>query len=420
MQKIKLLPHQKEALELTKNYKRVAYYYDMGLGKTFIGSEKMYSLNAEKNLIICQKSKIDDWLNHCTKYYPYPVFDLRKNQQLNEFIDSSQRGATGIINYDLVWRRSNLQNITHFTLLLDESSYIKNENSKRSKFILNLKPDHVILLSGTPTGGKYEELWSQCKLLGWNISKQLFWKQFIITQEINVGGFPIKKVVGYKNVDRLKEKLREHGAIFKKTDEVLNLPKQIEIITKVKNTKTYEVFRKNRIVTVNDSELIGDTSLTKLLYLRQLASLYNANKYEILKELLESTNERVIVFYNFNEEYQRIKSICQQLEKPIATINGKIKNLKPYEREGSITLVQYQAGAMGLNLQKSNRIIYFSLPLSSELFEQSKKRIHRVGQTKTCFYYYLITSGSIEENILQTLKERKDFTDQLFREKYDE
>lgn len=420
MQKIKLLPHQKEALELTKNYKRVAYYYDMGLGKTFIGSEKMYSLNAEKNLIICQKSKIDDWLNHCTKYYPYPVFDLRKNQQLNEFINSSQRGATGIINYDLVWRRSNLQNITHFTLLLDESSYIKNENSKRSKFILNLKPDHVILLSGTPTGGKYEELWSQCKLLGWNISKQLFWKQFIITQEINVGGFPIKKVVGYKNVDRLKEKLREHGAIFKKTDEVLNLPKQIEIITKVKNTKTYEVFRKNRIVTVNDSELIGDTSLTKLLYLRQLASLYNANKYEILKELLESTNERVIVFYNFNEEYQRIKSICQQLEKPIATINGKIKNLKPYEREGSITLVQYQAGAMGLNLQKSNRIIYFSLPLSSELFEQSKKRIHRVGQTKTCFYYYLITSGSIEENILQTLKERKDFTDQLFREKYDE
>ena len=420
MQKIKLLPHQKEALELTKNYKRVAYYYDMGLGKTFIGSEKMYSLNAEKNLIICQKSKIDDWLNHCTKYYPYPVFDLRKNQQLNEFINSSQRGATGIINYDLVWRRSNLQNITHFTLLLDESSYIKNENSKRSKFILNLKPDHVILLSGTPTGGKYEELWSQCKLLGWNISKQLFWKQFIITQEINVGGFPIKKVVGYKNVDRLKEKLREHGAIFKKTDEVLNLPKQIEIITKVKNTKTYEVFRKNRIVTVNDNELIGDTSLTKLLYLRQLASLYNANKYEILKELLESTNERVIVFYNFNEEYQRIKSICQQLEKPIATINGKIKNLKPYEREGSITLVQYQAGAMGLNLQKSNRIIYFSLPLSSELFEQSKKRIHRVGQTKTCFYYYLITSGSIEENILQTLKERKDFTDQLFREKYDE
>ena len=420
MQKIKLLPHQKEALELTKNYKRVAYYYDMGLGKTFIGSEKMYSLNAEKNLIICQKSKIDDWLNHCTKYYPYPVFDLRKNQQLNEFINSSQRGATGIINYDLVWRRSNLQNITHFTLLLDESSYIKNENSKRSKFILNLKPDHVILLSGTPTGGKYEELWSQCKLLGWNISKQLFWKQFIITQEINVGGFPIKKVVGYKNVDRLKEKLREHGAIFKKTDEVLNLPKQIEIITKVKNTKTYEVFRKNRIVTVNDSELIGDTSLTKLLYLRQLASLYNANKYEILKELLESTNERVIVFYNFNEEYQRIKSICQQLEKPIATINGKIKNLKPYEREGSITLVQYQAGAMGLNLQKSNRIIYFSLPLSSELFEQSKKRIHRVGQTKTCFYYYLITSGSIEENILQTLKERKDFTDQLFREKYAE
>ena len=71
---------------------------------------------------------------------------------------------------------------------------------------------------------------------------------------------------------------------------------------------------------------------------------------------------------------------------------------------------------MGLNLQKANKIVYFSLPLQSELFEQSKKRIHRIGQEKTCFYWYLITKNSVEEQIYQTLKERRDYTNKLFEE----
>ena len=61
-------------------------------------------------------------------------------------------------------------------------------------------------------------------------------------------------------------------------------------------------------------------------------------------------------------------------------------------------------------------MIYFSLPLSSEDFEQSKKRIHRIGQKKTCFYYLMICEDSVEEKILKRLKERKDYTDALFEE----
>ncbi len=98
-------------------------------------------------------------------------------------------------------------------------------------------------------------------------------------------------------------------------------------------------------------------------------------------------------------------------------VNGKSKSLKNYEsKDNSVTLIQYQAGAMGLNLQKSNKIIYFSLPLSSELFEQSKKRTHRIGQKKSCLYYYLITSGSIDEKIYEVLGQRRDFTNALFEE----
>ena len=69
---------------------------------------------------------------------------------------------------------------------------------------------------------------------------------------------------------------------------------------------------------------------------------------------------------------------------------------------------------MGLNLQKANKVIYFSPTLSSELFEQSKKRIHRIGQEQPCFYYQLVCG--IEQRIYATLAMRKDYTDKLFEE----
>ena len=58
----------------------------------------------------------------------------------------------------------------------------------------------------------------------------------------------------------------------------------------------------------------------------------------------------------------------------------KIKKVTGYKNIDELKRKLRDAGAVGLNLQKSNKIIYFSLPLSSELFEQSKKRTHRIGQ----------------------------------------
>ncbi|MCC5427827.1 DEAD/DEAH box helicase [Clostridium botulinum] len=411
MIKIKLYPHQERALKETKKFNRVGYFLDMGLGKTFVGSEKLKELNSNINLVICQKSKLDDWYEHFKTYYP----------EYNTFIYSKTRdipsNSVVIINYDLVWRRPKLSQLENFTLMLDESSMIKNPTSKRTKFILKLKAENVILLSGTPCGGKFEELLTQCKLLGWNISKKLYWQQYIKFINMDVGGFKIPKVTGYKNVERLKQKLHEHGSIFMKTEEVFDLPEQVEISVLVENTKEYKKFKKDRLITINDTELVGDTSLTKMLYLRQLASQYNPNKLSSLKDLLESTEDRVIIFYNFTEEMEQIKEVCGRLEKPVSIVNGQTKDLENYKtKDNSITLVQYQAGAMGLNLQLSNKIIYYSLPLASELFEQSKKRTHRIGQTRTCMYWYLITKGSIEEQIFETLKERRDYTNKLFEE----
>ena len=374
----------------------------------------MKQLKKRVNLVICQKSKVNDWVEHFkTCYKTYIVDDLTDKDELIHYLTYAGFNDTyiiGVINYELAFRRSRLAELKDFTLMLDESSLIQNETAKRSKFILNkLQPSNVILLSGTPTNGKYERLWSQMHLLGWNISKKMYYNQYVDMQ-MSDDGYPIIK--GYKNVERLKRKMREHGCVFVKSDEVIDLPQQNFINVNVSETKDYKHFKKNGIVKVENTELVGDTTLSKMLYSRMLCGHFNKEKLQAFQDLIESTDDRLIVFYNFNEEYKRLSKIC---DKPISVVNGTAKNLTAYENcNNSVTFVQYQAGAMGLNLQKANKIIYFTPPLSSELFEQSKKRIHRIGQEQSCFYYQL--KCGIEYKIYETLEMRKDFTDALFEE----
>lgn len=442
---INLYKHQADELEATKNMNKVAYYHDMGLGKTFTGAEKAVSLGTNI-LLICQKSKIEDWKEHFIKYYEDSnACDLTKvkEKDLKHFINVSLQNqnkywkySVWIINYELAFRRKELLKLKDFTLMLDESSLIQNEQAKRSKFIMKLNYKNLILLSGTPTSGKYERLWSQLHMLGWNISKDLFWRQYVDVEYLDNEGFPIKVVRGYKNVDRLKSKMRDYGCRFLKTDEVFDLPDQVFNDIKISTIPEYKKFKRDRVVTLisryenskqitedeynellEEKEFVGDTTLTKMLYERQLCGSYNPNKLEALKDLLESSDDRIIIFYNFNNDLDSIKALCEELNRPVSEVNGQVKDLTNWnEQNNTVLLGQYQAASMGLNLQQANKIIYFTPPLSSELFEQSKKRTHRIGQKETCFYYKLICRNSIEEKIYKVLAERRDYTDKLFEE----
>lgn len=428
---------------MTKTHNRVGYFLDMGLGKTFVGSEKMYELDALYNLVVCQKSKVQDWVDHFNENYDgdYLVLNLteKKDSAVFQSIMEGNAGVlsetyvVGVINYDLLFRRSYIAHISGFTLLLDESQMIRNETAKRSKAVLKMTPENVILLSGTPSAGKYEKLWSQCKLLGWDITKKAYWNSYIDTEwvEDDNTGFKREQVVGYKNTERLKRKLADHGAVFMKTEDVFDLPEQQEIKIRIDASKEYKKFMKNSIITMNsltlceakdespqNVKLIGDVVLTKFLYARQLCGQYSKEKLNAFSDLLESAGDRLIVFYNFTAELVQLVQIANAQERPISIVNGQQKDLTAYEdQEDAVIFVQYQAGAMGLNLQKANKTVYFSLPFgkgSCDLWQQSKKRTHRIGQLNKCLYYYLICKGTIEEKNLINLRLGKEYDDYLF------
>jgi SNF2 family DNA or RNA helicase len=415
---MKLFDYQEKALALTSDKDNSAFYYDMGLGKTFIGSERLRLYGERVNIIVCQKSKIKDWCEHFKEHYTdYAVFDLTNKKDMQAFMIYPIYKCIGIINYELAYRREELKRLTNFTMMLDESSMIKNETAKRTKFILSLKPSHTILLSGTPTDGKYEFLYSQLRLLGWKITKTAYYNRYIKTELRSYGGPMFRVVTGYKNVSELKAKLKEYGAVFAKAEEVIKLPEKTFIKEYSTVSSDYKKFMKDRIIKIDDKELTGDSTLSKRLYARMLCSAYSKDKISRLIDLVNSTSDRVIIFYNFNTELEALRKVL--FDRPISIVNGQIKDLKAYENnDNSVTLIQYQAGAMGLNLQKANRIIYFSLPERSELFEQSKARICRIGQEKQCYYHIMMCHKSVEEKIYECLLMRKDYTDELFRKEF--
>lgn len=247
--------------------------------------------------------------------------------------------------------------------------------------------------------------------------KKAFYASYVQTEWIENGdGYKKEVITGYKHVEHLKKRLTQFGAVFMKTEEVIELPEQTEQKIFLKITNEYKFFIKHNYLELDtrnlvrfkdDSdfegedvtprvELIGDNSLTKTLYCRQLCGQWHKEKLEAFRDLLESTEDRLIVFYNFNEELTRLRKICESLNREVSFVNGSGRSMYAYECvDNSVTFVQYQAGAMGGNYQKANKIVYFTLPLgkgSCDLWEQSKKRIHRIGQNRPCYYYYLICS----------------------------
>lgn len=370
----------------------------------------------EEHIVVCQKSKVDDWVDHFIKYYPeYTVIDLTRAK--NQVRHNGGDVCVGVINYELFWRRPEYVPKYKYSLTLDESSLIGNDSAKQTKFIMSLKPEYLILLSGTPTGGKYEKLWSQLKMLGYPTDKKSYYNKYIVQRTIvTAGGLKLKVPTGqYKNVEDLIAMLRRYNCFFLKTEDVLDLPEQTFIPINVEPIFQYKKFVKDRIVKIGDKEIVGDTTFTKLLGERQLCGQFNLNKLVSFKDILDSTDDRLIVFYNFKDELTELVEVTGK--RPMSFVNGDKRDLTAYDNESdSVTFIQYQAGARGLNLQKANKIVYFSPTLSADLYAQSQKRIHRIGQTGTCFYFKLVTGGSVEEKIYKALARGVDYDAKLFEE----
>lgn len=415
---MKLYKYQQEIIDHLAPYNKCALYLEAGTGKTATSSHKAVSYNVPI-IVVAPKAVIPQWVEHFKdNHSEWWLYDLTQKQQLSDFVHAEAQNRCGIITYGLVWRRPELLKMKGYTLILDESHNICNPTSKQTKGVMKLKYDNLILLSGTPNGGAYEKLYTQMKMLGYKKNKKQFEDRYCNMFTMETGGVKFKvlsKTNPYKNLDELNTILRDDlHCVFLKTNDVHELPEQRFIDVPIAVSKEYQKFLKEDYIDIGDREYIAGSPTEKLLYLRYLCGVDNKNKLDVLTTLLEGIEDRVIIFYNFKIEHDVLTKICKKLKKPVFTCDGSVKEIDKFKSiDNSILLVQYQAGATGLNLQFCNKVIYFSPTLSSNLYEQSKARTWRIGQNNKCTYW-LLTCG-VEYDIMYSLDKKQDYTLKLFR-----
>lgn len=434
--KKELYEFQRQALDTITDRDNAALFWQMGAGKTVSSIELSERWDSQILICLVLKSTVSQWTEELAEQTDRQVFNGYKKSKkdgVKAFIDAAGRKAL-VIGYDAYKAKSASElrqyindNAEQVTMTCDESSLIGHMTSERTKAVMKTKTKHRLLLSGTPaTGGKMEAMIPTMNMLGWHMTKEEFLQQFCHVYEWTDPTRPwmtIPIIQGYKNIDKLREGLQEHGGSFITMEEAgVQLPATTEQIISIQTPPEYKRFMKNGIVKIGDTEIIGENNLTKMLYARQICSVYNPGKAAALEELLQQAgDEMVIVFYNWTSELRILQSVCGKLHRPMSLVNGQTKDLKNYQAgtPGTVILCQYQAASMGLNLQKNARIcVFYSQCLSYSDYEQAKARIHRIGQSRNCNFYNLICSDSIEEDILETLEQRKDYTEQLFTEKH--
>ena len=157
--------------------------------------------------------------------------------------------------------------------------------------------------------------------------------------------------------------------------------------------------------------------ISSLCYI--LRRVVNDSDYRFvsLLELLENI-PRAIIFYNFDYELEKLRTINLGDDRTVAEWNGHKHEPIPKTKKW-VYLVQYSAGAEGWNCVDTDTIIFYSQNYSYKTMEQASGRIDRLNTPfKDLYYYHLKSRSGIDLAISKTLNEKKDFNETKWFNKY--
>ncbi|QJR43655.1 DEAD/DEAH box helicase family protein [Mycoplasma miroungigenitalium] len=439
-----LYEYQKQAVAKALSHDRFLLALDMGLGKTLcactwllnvIKSQQDSKINS---VIVCDSIKLSDWKNELIDVGIENVKVVDKVKSLKEFKDfDKQRGLVYVISYGKLTNAlgSDKELMTSdFNLIIDESQALKNKSSKRTLRLLSRSKyiKKLLLLSGDPISTGYVNLWPQMKILQSFVDGFSYWdfERSFCKVETSYGQHgSFKSINGYKNTDELMQILYKK-AYFLKTEEVQELPKKRTFQVETQPSSYYKKVEKGNSLITSNFNFTSDSIIKQYHGLRQLASgvikddsgqfqLIDNGKLDRLKDLIESSTYNFTLFYNYRAEAYYIKELCKSLDINVFEINGKHNDLEKVLNcvERFIVLIHYASGARGVDgLQfKVFNQIYYSPPNSGEMFRQSLKRVHRIGQSKCVNYYFFHNKNTIETHVYECLKQHKDYSIELFK-----
>ena len=441
--KTKLYPYQEQGVLFGVTKKAVLIGDEMGLGKTVqaiaLAIQKQAMFEFGKVLIITLASLKDQWKREVEKFTNRKAAIVAGNPMQRAEIYRDNSDLFKITNYEATLRDINI--ITEYNpdfVILDEAQRIKNFETKTADIVKRIPRKHALVLTGTPLENKLEDVYSIVQFLDPSLLAPL-WQfaadHFLIDR--NKKG----KILGYRNLNLLQEKLKPLIIRRKKEDVLPDLPEEVTNNYFVTLTaKQYEIHQSlaQSLMPILNKKRLTPIDMQRiqelLLKMRQVCdSTYLIDRKtnqspklselkSILEELVVQNRRKVVIFSEWTTMTYLIGSYLSGVGIPFVELSGKIPVKKRQLLIDEFTqnpdckvFLSTDAGGTGLNLQVADCVINFEIPWNPAKLNQRIGRVSRIGQTSTCINVInLIAKNGIEEKILAGVQLKLDLFKGVF------
>jgi len=474
--KTKPYGHQKEVFDDSWAADYYALFMEMGTGKSKVAIDTMGALFENKQintaLVIAPKGVYDNWFQkeipihlpdqikrrmvrwqpNFTKKFTEEIKRLAVREEGDEDVLhilvmnvealSTKKGAASALRYLEI----NPDNM----VIVDESTTIKNRTAQRTKNVIDLgrAAKYRRILTGSPITKSPMDLFSQCaflsgKALGFS-NYYAFQSRYAVLQRRTMGHRSFQKLVGYRRLDELSEKLEKFSARILKRD-CLDLPDKIYMTRTVdlsdEQVSVYNQMRELALAQVQSGELATTASiLTQLMRLQQIVcghlrtddgeirELKNS-RLSALMEILEEVQGKAIIWATWTHDIQAIAAALRDRfgEESVATYYGETPQedrqeiVNRFQQEDSdlrFFVGQPKTGGYGITLTAADTMVYYSNSYDLEIRLQSEDRAHRIGQTKSVTYIDLVSPNTMDEKILDALRSKINIASTVLNEDF--
>jgi superfamily II DNA or RNA helicase len=429
-----LLPYQLDGIAFAAGAGRAILADDMGLGKTIqgIGVAELLAreANVRKVLVVCPTSLKSQWRSEIRRFSRRSV-EIVSGTAKDRPLTYAGDAFFTICNYEQVLRDiAHIERARWDLVILDEGQRIKNWEAKTSRVVKGLASRFALVLSGTPLENRLDDLHSVVEFVDPHALGPQF-RFFHRHRRVDGDG----KLVGYKNLDELRESLRP--ILLRRTRESvrLELPERTTEIVRIAPSAQQKDIHDAQMRVV--AKIVRKPYLTEMDLLRLRASLLmcrmaanatflvdkiapgTSTKLErldgLIEEIVSEPDRKVVLFSEWTTMLDLIEPLLRKRRLDFVRLDGSV----PQKQRAEIVarfqsdprarfFLTTNAGSTGLNLQAANTIVNVDLPWNPAVLEQRIARAHRMGQARPVNVYVLVTEDTLEENLLGTLSAKRD------------
>uniref|UniRef100_A0A0N5AGQ6 DNA repair and recombination protein RAD54-like n=1 Tax=Syphacia muris TaxID=451379 RepID=A0A0N5AGQ6_9BILA len=355
---------------------------------------------SKKYLLIVPSTLVGNWLFEFSKWIPssrHLVFQVKKSSDFDKYLCSVRYSPIALLSYEMVACIGDpLMQVQFALVVCDEAHRLKNSNGRMHRLINSLDTERRLLLTGTPLQNNSDELFSLLNLARPGVFG-------------TIGEFR-------KNLDGTNMCLRElmNDTLLRRTSEVNNqyLPQKCEYIFFCRLSELQRIiYERIREFITNDHLLLIDMlkklcNHPSLLYQNLKVSCLFIGKLSVFMEMMCSfreCGEKVVIVSNFTKTLDMLETLCHCLYFRTYRLDGSIQQQKRMQIVNDFNSASETNSVFLLSTKAGNGvyIVLHYLTWNPAVDIQAMARIWRDGQTKPCHIYRLVTTGAIDEKILQ-------------------